>query len=94
MVGWESVFLELIGTAAGLFLGLTSSLYFQETGVDLTIFTDALNAFYMEPVIRPCLNFKYTFLSGVMVLATSVIVSIYPAWTAAKLVPVKAIRSI
>ena len=94
MVGWESVFLGLIGTAAGLFLGLTSSLYFQETGVDLTIFTDALNAFYMEPVIRPCLNFQYTFLSGVMVLATSVIVSIYPAWTAAKLVPVKAIRSI
>lgn len=94
MVAWESIFLGLIGTAVGLFFGVTFSYYFQQTGIDLTLFSDALNSFYMEPIIHTYLNLKYTLISSVMVLVTSVIVSVYPAWTAAKLVPVKAIRSI
>ncbi len=94
MVTYESVFLGLIGTAAGLIIGLGSSHFFSRTGIDLSVFTEALNSMYMESVIHPDINFKYVWISSGVVLLISIFVSVYPAWTASKLKPVDAIRSI
>lgn len=94
MVTYESIFLGLIGTLAGLLLGLGASAYFAHTGLDLSMFSEALNSMYMEPIIHPHINYKYVWISSFVVLATSILVSIFPAWTAAKLNPVEAIRSI
>ena len=94
MVAWESLFLGLIGSLAGLLLGSSLSLYFSKTGIDLSIFTSALNSFYMDAFIYPILNPGYVAVSVTLVLSTSILVSLYPAWHAAHLKPVEAIRSL
>ncbi|HPN56277.1 MAG TPA: FtsX-like permease family protein, partial [Candidatus Omnitrophota bacterium] len=94
MVAWESLFLGLVGSLAGLIIGSSSSLYFSTAGIDLSLFTSAMNSFYMDAFIYPVLHPGYVAVSVILVLGTSMIVSIYPAWHAAHLKPVDAIRSI
>lgn len=94
IIGWESVFLGLIGSAWGLILGLTLTLIFSRVGIDLSFFTSALNSFYIDAVIYPQINTPATAICGGLVLLTSIAASIYPAWHAARLKPIEAIRSL
>ena len=94
MVAWESVFLGLIGSLSGMALGLALSGYFSQAGINLSIFTSALNSLYMDAVVYPAIDMHYVLISVLLVLTTSVVVSIYPAWHAANLKPVEAIRAI
>lgn len=94
MVGFESFFLGLIGSAVGLTAGGLLTLYFQKQGINLSVFSNALNSFYIDALVFPILNFKHLATSIVLVLGTSMIVAIYPAWHAANLKPIEAIRSI
>ncbi|MFA5260950.1 MAG: FtsX-like permease family protein [Candidatus Omnitrophota bacterium] len=94
MVAWESFFLGVVGSLAGLIIGSSLSLYFSKAGIDLSLFTSAMNSFYMDAFIYPVLHPGYVMISVILVLCTSMIVSIYPAWHAAHLKPVEAIRSI
>ena len=93
MVAWESIFLGIIGTLAGFILGLGLTLGFSQSGIDLSLFTGALNSFYMDSIIHPAIYWPRIFISVGLVLITSIVVSIYPAWLASKLEPVEAIRS-
>jgi ABC-type lipoprotein release transport system permease subunit len=93
MVAWESFFLGSIGSLAGLGIGLLLTNYFQMVGIDLTIFTKALNSFYIDAVIYPVSNPTHIGISTALVLSTSIVVCIYPALRAAHLKPIEAIRS-
>ncbi|PIQ89455.1 MAG: hypothetical protein COV72_02820 [Candidatus Omnitrophica bacterium CG11_big_fil_rev_8_21_14_0_20_42_13] len=93
-VAWESLFLGVIGSLIGLCIGYFLSVYFGTAGIDLSVFTQALSSFYMEAVIYPRLSLGHLLTSMALVLFTSIIVSVYPAWHAANLKPVEAIRSI
>ncbi|MDP1853753.1 MAG: ABC transporter permease [Candidatus Omnitrophota bacterium] len=94
MVAFESLILGIVGSIAGLGLGCVSSLYYGKAGINLSAFTQALNNFYMDAFIYPRLSFGHVATSLVLVLIISVVVSLYPAYHAANLKPVDAIRSI
>lgn len=94
IVGWESFFLGTIGSVMGTALGVGLTGFFSKAGINLTIFTKALNSFYIDAVVYPQLNVPDMTISLILVLTTSLVVSIYPAWHAAHLKPMEAIRSL
>lgn len=94
IVAFESLILGVVGTIAGLGLGCVFSLYYGKAGINLSAFTQAMNNFYMDAFIYPKLSLGHVFTSLVLVLIISVIVSLYPAYHAANLKPVDAIRTL
>ncbi len=94
MICFESVILGIIGIATGYIFGAGLSVYFGSRGIDLTAFSTALNDYYTGSVIYTRLSPEAMVLYGAVVLAASIIISIYPAWRAARLDPVEAIRHI
>jgi len=93
MVALESLILGLTGIAAGYAVGSGLAAYFGVKGINLASFSNALNNYYTGSVIYTRLSLGYMLRYGLVVLIISMLVSIYPAWRAANLKPVDAIRS-
>lgn len=94
MIALESILLGAVGITCGLVIGTTLSYYFGVHGIDLSAFSTAMNDYYTGSVIFTRISLGYVIVYGVTMLLTSIIVSIYPAWRAASLKPVDAIRHI
>jgi putative ABC transport system permease protein len=92
MVALESFFLGTIGVIFGTGIGLAFARYFGRVGIDLSRFAQAMEAYYTGSIIYPRILVNYVVLWVVIVLFTSVITSIYPAFKAANLKPVEALR--
>jgi putative ABC transport system permease protein len=92
MIGMESLILGSIGIFFGYLFGAGLSHHFGTRGIDLTAFSTALNDYYAGSIICTRLSPGYMVYYGIIVLVTSLIVSVYPAWRAASLKPVDAIR--
>jgi putative ABC transport system permease protein len=93
MVLLESAILGSIGMLCGGSLGAGLAAYFNAKGIDLSGFSNALNSYYAGSVIYPRLDLGYLVWAGLIVLFTSIIVGIYPAWKIANLRPVDAVRA-
>ena len=94
MILYETVFLGLVGGPVGIFMGYFSVLYFVYNGADLSIFGEGLESFGLSSIIYPELDTSYYLMVGLMMIVTTVIASIVPAYKALKLNPVEAIRSV
>jgi len=92
MIGLESLALGFIGIISGYIIGTGLSVYFGFNGINLAAFSTALNEYYTGAVIYTRISPEYMIFYGLAVLITSFIISIYPAWRAASLRPVEAIR--
>jgi ABC-type lipoprotein release transport system permease subunit len=94
MIMLESIFLTITGGIVGIILSTVVVMILGKTGMDLTaLYGDGLEAVGYSAIIYPEISMKYLIGTTVMVIATGLIASIYPARKAIKLNPAEAVRT-
>lgn len=94
LVVCESLLLTLLGSVVGVTLGVGLTLYFGHTGIDLSGFVSTLSNFLIGSHVYPRVDWHYLRLFLLVVLTSNLSVACYPAWKAARLVPVEAMRQV
>ncbi len=94
MVMVETIYLSIIGAPLGMLVGWLTILYFQNTGVDLTNYSEGLESFGYSSMLYPYLEPNAYIVVAIGVVVTAIIGAIYPAWKAVKLNPVEALHKI
>jgi putative ABC transport system permease protein len=89
----EALMIGLLGTLAGLILGLMIVLITGTTGIDLSILLGSTSRFYVDPLIYPQLNLEHFSVTVAAIIMASVAAGFYPAWRASLLQPAEAIRN-
>jgi len=84
----------MVGTPIGLFLSWLTVWTFGNIGIDLSAFSQGLNAYGLDTVIYPELSATYYLNVTLLIAAAAILSAIYPAWKTLKLKPVEAIRKI
>ena len=94
MIMLETIYLGLVGAPLGLLVGWLSILYYQHTGVDLTNYSEGLEAFGYSSILYPYVDGNTYMIVTIGVIITAIIGALYPAWKATRLNPVEAIHTI
>lgn len=81
----EGVLLVAVGAVAGYALGALVVHLVQEPGIDLSGYSDALEFFYMSPVIHPQLTTATELRIMFTTLVSALVAGIYPAVKAARI---------
>jgi len=96
-VSAEAVVLGFVATTAGTAIGVVATYYFQEVGLDTTIFAEgdtSIAGVAFDPVWRAVLSVKTVALPVAIMWVVCLLASIYPAAIAARLDPIKAIHHV
>jgi ABC-type lipoprotein release transport system permease subunit len=94
MIMIETVFLGIAGAPIGLAIGWLTIYYYRVNGVDLTNYSEGLEAFGYSSILYPYLDTSVYFIVSVSVIITTIIAALYPAWKAVKLKPVEALHKL
>ena len=94
MVMMETLFLGIVGLAAGFFITYPIILYFENEGLNLAVFSEGLQQFGLGSTIFFDLEFTDIIYCAVSILVTAFFGAVIPALKAGRLEPVKAIRRI
>lgn len=95
MISLETIFMVMIAAPFGLLLAYGTIAYLGTYGLDLSsIYAEGYAQYGFKSMIYPELAFEYYIRIMGLVLITAILSSIYPAITALRLNPVKAIRKI
>ena len=92
MIMLETIFLSITGGIIGILGGFGLVEYFGESGIDLSVVAEGLQAVGYASTAYPSVDNSYYFIVSGMVILTAVIASIYPARKALKLKPAEAVR--
>jgi len=93
MILIETVFLGLVGGPLGILAGYVTVAITSMVGIDLSAVSKGLSSLGMSTMIYPELETKSYFIIGLMVVITTFLASLYPAYKALKLNPVDTIRT-
>ncbi len=94
MVAIESLLLGCVGFIGGSLLGGISLYYFQEKGLDLTMFSEGLEAFGMDTIIYSVIKPEYFIYSFAAVILATLVSIIIPLRILKKSKPIEAIQKI
>lgn len=95
MISLETICLVITAAPIGMLLGYFTVQYLGETGMDLSaVYDEGYAAYGFKSFIYPKLEDIYYIRITIMVIVTALLASIYPAITAIRLDPLKAIRKI
>jgi len=89
----ESVFLSLTGGIIGIIMGTLFTGYTRHTGINLGSLSEGFEAIGYNPMLYPSLDLMFFINLTLMVIATGILASVYPARRALKLRPAEAIRN-
>jgi ABC-type lipoprotein release transport system permease subunit len=92
MIVLETVFLSLVGGVVGIVLALILTAITRNTGVDMSVWAEGLNAAGFDSVVYPVIDFTTVITVTILVIVTGIVSAIYPARKAIKLNPAEAIR--
>lgn len=92
MLMLETVLLTMTGGVLGVLLGLIVSWATQKNGIDLSFYAKGLEDMGYSSLVFPVIEPKMIGIIGLLVLATGIVASIYPARKALKYRPAEAIR--
>ncbi len=94
MIMFETIYLSTVGGPVGLLIGYLTISYLGKSGIDLTDYSEGLEAIGYESILYPILNASDYIQIVIGVLLTAFLASIYPAWKAIKLRPIDALHTI
>jgi ABC-type lipoprotein release transport system permease subunit len=92
MIVLETVMLCLTGGVIGIAMAVVLTALTARTGIDLSFWSEGLNALGFDAVIYPEIGFGQVAVVALLVALTGVIAAIYPARKAVKLRPAEALR--
>ena len=93
MIFLETLFIVGLATPIALILAYLTISYFGNSGMDISgLYDESYAALGFKTMIYPQLDGIYYLRIFIMVAITALLASLYPAYTALKLKPVKAIR--
>lgn len=93
MVVYEAIVLTLVGLLAGYLAGAAVVSYYATAGINLSRYTTGVTTIPgLTGMIYPQLASRSVVLPAAALLVLSLVAALYPAWKAARLEPVKAIR--
>ncbi|MDX1685666.1 MAG: FtsX-like permease family protein [Saprospiraceae bacterium] len=94
MIVLETVMLSMIGVPLGLGIGYITVYWMNQTGINLSNWSEGLRQFGMSQMVYPDLDPYYYGFVATAVAITSILASIYPSLKAIRLKPVEALRKI
>jgi ABC-type antimicrobial peptide transport system permease subunit len=92
MIVIEAFILGIIGTFAGLVLGLLLDIPLSHTGINLSMFATGLESFGVGAIIYPVLSIGNIINAVIFMPFVAVLGALYPAYKAIKLEPIYAIN--
>jgi ABC-type lipoprotein release transport system permease subunit len=88
----ESCLLLLVGLAIGNSLAFAAVAWIGTTGIDLAAFSSSSEMLGLSRMVYPAVRFQDVLLFNSMVFFLGLVVSLYPAWRAARFTPVEAMK--
>ncbi len=93
MIMLETIYLAIIGGLVGVIISALTIQIIGQTGLDMTIFSDALAVYGISEKLYPIVYLKHYISILSMVAVTAFLAAIYPGIKAIRLKPVEAIRT-
>lgn len=92
IVMFEALNLGAVGLVVGVAAGFLLTLFLSFTGIDLSVFMDAMRQWGAGSIIYPFMTFKDVIITTIVVELTTIIAAIYPAVKAARIKPLEALH--
>ncbi|WP_020405231.1 FtsX-like permease family protein [Hahella ganghwensis] len=95
LVQWESILLAVLGLIIGNVLGIGFTGYWAREGIDLSMYTEAMETMPgLSGIVYPLMRVDHILLVSAVVFIVCIVPAQFPAWRASQLDPVQAIRGI